>query len=79
MPKYIVVTIELEVDDADQFAERARSQAVDEGWDRKEAALQFSAGNLGACAQMIFDPGESPIGCTIVECSAEEHRELDNG
>ena len=79
MSKYVVVTIEIEVDDAEVFAARARRQAIDEGWGRDEAALQFSAENLGACAQMIFDPGRSPDGCTIESCDAEEHRELGDG
>jgi hypothetical protein len=76
MSTYVVVTLEIEVDDPAAFAAEACRRADLEGWIEEDIASTFTADALAACAQMIFDPGVSPVGCTITNCEAEVHRGL---
>lgn len=74
MKTYITLTIDIEIDDPEQFAAAARERAIAEGIDPNEAARDYTGDDdLNACAIMLFDPGVSPPGCTINSSSAEEY------
>jgi hypothetical protein len=61
----VTVTITMRVSNPAAFRRAAREQASREGDD------QFDDGLLTDCAVMLFDPGESPPGCSIEASSAE--------
>ena len=63
----VIVTIGLTVHDETAFRTAARNRALADGLDPEEAEnyLDPDAYSLGACAQMILDPGVSPDGAQI--------------
>lgn len=73
MPRPMIeVSLLLTVHDPEAFAAAARKQAVADGITPEDAAEEYTADNLRACAQMLFDPGISPPGCSIEYSHAEE-------
>jgi hypothetical protein len=74
MTKTIVtVAIDIEVFDEKVFRQKAKERALEDGLSEEDAAgyLDEECQNIGACAQMLFDPGISPDGCEIIQSSAE--------
>ena len=69
----ITFTLALKVDEESQFRQRAYEQALAEHLEDDEAKtyLDSDETSLTQCAIMIFDPGVSPLGCSIQESSAE--------
>lgn len=70
MRKTIEISILIEVHDVRDFVRAAREQARKDGLSEEEAK-EYSARDLTGCAVMLFDPGMSPAGCTILDSSAE--------
>lgn len=76
MKHYLAVAIEVEVHDPAEFWETARArfeQDMGSSYSLDEFVETYGPQddpNLGPCAMMIFDPGTSPPGCTILESSA---------
>lgn len=65
------LTIYFNVYDADLFAQAARERAISEGMTAEEAEDTYTADTLRNCAQMLFDPGMSPGGSEILDCTCE--------
>lgn len=74
MSTFIEVTLYLRINDADEFRRTAHTRAESEGVtdDDLAAYLDPDEMSLGDCARMIFDPGMSPNGCSILDSSADE-------
>lgn len=67
----VTVNITLRIHDVRTFVRTARARAIDEGIDPEDARRIYRAGNLGECALMLIDPGESPDGAEILESTYE--------
>jgi hypothetical protein len=65
----LAFTLHVRIDDRKAFARAAVKQAVADGID--EDAARVSSRDLGWCATMLFDPGTSPDGCTLLDSSTE--------
>lgn len=67
------ITIEFEVHDEDAFRQAAQNRAIADGLEEAEAAayLDEDKHSIGDCAVMLFDPGVSPDGCSILGSSGE--------
>lgn len=67
----ILYTISIHVDVSDDrallAAARIRAKAENNGDQRDDVLLKDGETNVGACLIMLFDPGVSPAGCTIIE------------
>lgn len=75
MPTY-TVSIEVEVTDEAALYESARTYAMNDGGFDDVADLESCLGtqaepNVSGCLQMLFDPGQSPSGTEIQQCSVE--------
>ncbi|AGG89079.1 MULTISPECIES: hypothetical protein [Pseudomonadota] len=66
------VTIFFELNDEKAFRQAAcdRARADDLGEEEARSYLDAEETTIGACAIMLFDPGMSPPGCSIVDSSA---------
>jgi hypothetical protein len=72
--KYVTVNLYLRVHNVRAFVRAAQRRAIAEGFAKtlKEAReAGYSPRDLGACALMLLDPGESPPGCKIRAHSAD--------
>lgn len=67
------VTIYFELHDEQAFRQAAYDRALADELSEEEARtyLDEEATSIGACATMLFDPGISPPGCSIVDSSAD--------
>lgn len=70
----LTVSLALSIHDEHAFRQAAAERADSDGLDREEsrAYLDAASKSLGDCAVMIFDPGTSPPGCSILDSSSEE-------
>jgi hypothetical protein len=82
MAKLYTFTMDVEVDDEETLFDNAlfvATQAIDGPAFTQEAALDLLRPNglidVGACVQMVLDPGESPPGLSLVESSIAESDE----
>lgn len=64
-------SMEVRIVDAKAFVAAAVAKAIEDGVDEADAKATYAVSNLGACAQMLFDPGVSPAGCEIEDSGAE--------
>jgi hypothetical protein len=67
----VSVTITLRVDNVREFVRAARAQARLEGYTKTGAIRNFNYKELGACAQMLLDPG-AMLHATVIESTSQE-------
>jgi hypothetical protein len=69
----VTVEITVNVYDEKAFRHEAWRRAAGDGLSREECDRYRDSDEttLAECAQMILDPGESPVGAEIVQSSAE--------
>lgn len=74
---FVAVTLHLTIHDAKDFRQAAYERALEDGLDEDDAKtfLDPEGKHLGECAVMLFDPGMSPQGCSIVDSSTEYGKE----
>jgi hypothetical protein len=72
MQNTVTVSIALRVYDEQQFRGLAVNRAIQDGIEEKEAQQYQNPEekSLAECAQMLIDPGVSPLGSEILESSA---------
>lgn len=71
MSREVSVTLHLRIWDPKAFVEAARKRAIEEGATEEETHEMCDEDSLGACAQMLFDPGVGPPGCEILESESD--------
>lgn len=69
----ITISIDIEVTSEADFRQAARDKALEDGLGDEDAALYLDDDekSLGDCAVMLFDPGVSPNGCSIIQSHAD--------
>lgn len=73
MTKPLIVDfhMSIQIDDEMQFRQQAADAAKASELSHSEDYLDEDITSLGQCAIMLFDPGESPQGCSILDSWGE--------